>query len=82
MKGPHWYQPGDAVLYLALRRVWELHARTVQPWFPPGVYRHRSIEEMKSLQEQWDAANFARHRERMEKAASTVEGGGPPEDPA
>lgn len=65
MDGPHWYQPGDPALFRALRRVWALHARTVQPHFPPGVYRHRSIEEMNALQERWDAANFAAHQERM-----------------
>lgn len=65
MEGPHWYEPGDPALFRALRRVWSLHARTVQPRFPPGVYRHRSVEEMNALQERWDEANFAAHQERM-----------------
>ena len=68
MKGPHWYAPGDPVLYRAIRRVWALHARTVQPRFPPGVYRHRSVIEMNALQERWDEANFTRHRQRIESA--------------
>ena len=64
MDAPHWYAPGDPALYRALRRVWALHARTVQPHFPPGVHRHRSIAEMNALQERWDETNFAAHRER------------------
>jgi hypothetical protein len=35
------------------------------PHFPPGVYRHRSIEAMNAHQEEWDAANFAAHRARV-----------------
>jgi hypothetical protein len=74
MDGPHWYEPGDPALFRTLRRLWALHARTVQPHFPPGIYRHRSIEEMNALQEQWDAANFVAHRERMSrfKPSATV----------
>lgn len=67
MEGPHWYEPGDPALYRALRRVWALHARTLRPRFPPGVYKHRSIEEMNAQQERWDEANFAAHRQRVEK---------------
>jgi hypothetical protein len=65
MEGPHWYPPGDPALSRAIRRLWGLHARTVRPWFPPGVYRHRSIEDMNALQEQWDEANFVAHRRRI-----------------
>jgi len=68
MEGPHWYEPGDPVLFRALRRVWALHARTAQPHFPPGIYRHRSLEAMNRLQEQWDEANFLQHRRRLEAA--------------
>ena len=65
MEGPHWYEPGDPALFRALRRVWALHARTVQPRFPPGVYRHRNLEAMNALQETWDEANFLAHQRRL-----------------
>jgi hypothetical protein len=68
MEGPHWYRPGDPALFRALRRVWALHARTVQPRFPPGVYRHRSVEAMNALQERWDEANFLAHQRRLKLA--------------
>ena len=67
MDGPRWYQPGDPALYRAMRRLWDLHQRLFQPRFPPGVHRHRSIEEMNAVQEQWDKANFEAHRERMRR---------------
>jgi hypothetical protein len=69
MEGPHWYEPGDPALFRALRRVWALHARTLQPRFPPGVYRHPSVDAMNRLQEEWDEANFRSHRQRMESTA-------------
>jgi hypothetical protein len=68
MEGPHWYEPGDPALYRAIRRLWALHARTKRPHFPPGVYRHRSVEEMNALQEQWDEVNFEAYRKRIEGA--------------
>jgi hypothetical protein len=70
MEGPHWYSPGDPELYRALRRVWSLHHRTLQPRFPPGVHRHRSIEDMNALQDRWDAENFAAHRRRSGAGSS------------
>jgi hypothetical protein len=68
MDGPRWYEPGDPALFRALRRVWALHARTLRPRFPPGVYRHRTLEAMNRLQDQWDEANFREYRRRLESA--------------
>lgn len=63
-----WYEPGDPRLFEAIRAVWDLADRTLQPRFPPGVYKHRSIEDAQALREEWDRANFeayhARRRER------------------
>ena len=47
MPDEHWYEPGDPMLYRAIRRVWELGHRTLQPHFPPGVYKHRTMESKK-----------------------------------
>jgi len=43
MDGYHWYEPGDPVLFRAIRRVWELGYRTVRPRFPAGVHKHREV---------------------------------------
>ncbi len=65
MDGPLWYEPGSAALFRAVRRVWELSHRLLQPRFPPGVHKHRSIEAMNEQQEAWDQANFEAHRDRQ-----------------
>ena len=75
MEGPLWHQPGDPALYRAIRNVWGLAHRTLQPRFPPGVHKHRSIEAMNEQQEAWDQANFEAHRERQARAmAGRAEG--------
>jgi hypothetical protein len=45
-------------------RVWRFAAETCPRRFPPGVYRHRSIEEAKRQREVWDEANFRAFWER------------------
>jgi hypothetical protein len=67
MDGYRWYEPGDPALYRAIRRVWELGYRTVQPRFPPGVYKHRSLESMNARQQSWADANFAAYQERFKQ---------------
>lgn len=58
MEGNVWYEPGDPRLFDAIRGVWTLAARTTKPRFPPGVYKHRSIESADELRQAWDLANF------------------------
>jgi len=53
-----WRDPGDPALFLAMARVWDFAMRSLRPRFPPGVYRHRSLEEAERLREQWEEANF------------------------
>lgn len=58
MPGERGYEPGSPELARAIERVWSFARRTCPRHFPPGVYRHRSIEEAQALREQWEAANF------------------------
>lgn len=53
MNRPLWRRPGSPELARAIESVWEFGQRTSRIRFPPGVYRHHSIEEMNALQEQW-----------------------------
>jgi len=78
MGGPRWYEPGDPALFCAIRRLWRLGERTVQPRFPHGLFRHRSIEEMNASQEKWAQANFESFLERRatEKARLETAGAG------
>ena len=54
-----WHAPGSPELFRAIRATWELAERTTPLRFPPGVYRHRSIEAAEQLREAWEQANFA-----------------------
>jgi hypothetical protein len=68
MEGPIWHSPGDAALSSAIRHVWALAHRTIRPHFPPGVYKHRTIEELNAQRQTWDDANFQRYRDRLESS--------------
>jgi hypothetical protein len=69
MEDTLWHERGPE-LFGAIRRVWDFAARTVPLRFPPGVHRHRSIEEADAQRERWAQANFdafhARRRKRAE----------------
>lgn len=56
---PIWRRPGDPLLYRAIALVWEVARRTNPRWFPPGVYKYRSIQEMDRAQEQLLAEHIA-----------------------
>ena len=55
-----WRDPDDPDLRRAIAGVWELAARTSRLRFPPGVYKHRSIEESDRQREAWEAASLSR----------------------
>ena len=58
MEGNSWHDPADPRLFEAIRAVWKLAARSTRPRFPPGVYKHRTIEQANDNQQNWDQANF------------------------
>jgi hypothetical protein len=70
MEGNTWFEPGDPRLFEAMRRTWALAARTTQPHFPPGVYKHTSIEEANRLRERWDRDNFEAFHARRARQRS------------
>jgi len=58
MEDTLWREPRDPDLHRAIAAVWDFAARVLPRHFPPGVYRHRSIEEAKALREEWEIADF------------------------
>ena len=64
MNRHRWREPGDPELYQAIRYVWELGQRTMRRQFPPGVYRHRTIDDAQAQRDAWDAANVRRHNHK------------------
>jgi len=69
MEGNTWHDPGDPRLFDAIKVVWKLAARSTKPRFPPGVYKHRSIEHANEHQQSWDQTNFEAFHARRRKRA-------------
>jgi hypothetical protein len=55
---PMWRRPGDPALYRAIAAVWEMGMRTGVHRFPPGVYKHHSMEDLNAQTERWMEENF------------------------
>jgi len=47
--------------------VWGFAASASQMRFPPGVYKHRSIEESNRLRDEWEAASIRRREEERRR---------------
>ena len=67
MEEASWYSPGDPRLWKAMASVWDFGARVTAPRFPPGVYKHRTIEDLNRQREAWDAENFRAFWERRKR---------------
>lgn len=59
-----WLEPGSPELERAIRNVWDLAKQICPLHFPPGVYKHHSIEDAEALREQWEDANVVAQQER------------------
>ena len=64
MEDATWREPGDPELFRVIRELWAFSERVCDPHFPPGVYRHRSIEDAERLRDTWEEANVRALRER------------------
>lgn len=58
MEDSLWREPGDPELFRAIDAVWKFAARTCPRHFPPGVYRHRTIEDAQRQRDLWEEADF------------------------
>lgn len=79
MENALWRPVGDPSLASAIARVWDFAERTCRHRFPPGFYKHHSIEEAQALRDQWEEHNFRAFWERQ-NVAETSEGT-PPQRP-
>ncbi|MES1244621.1 MAG: hypothetical protein ABUT39_23645 [Acidobacteriota bacterium] len=57
MEDSLWREPGPP-LWRAIAEVWSFAARTCPRHFPPGVYRHRSLEDAQRQRDLWEEADF------------------------
>lgn len=63
-----WLAPDDPRLWPTIKAVWALAARLCPPQFPPGVYKHRTIEAMNRQTEEWERETIARQAKRRVEA--------------
>ncbi len=68
MNRPRWRSAGDPDLFRAMAGLWSLGRQTLGPRFPPGVYRHRSIEDLDAQNERWQEDAFRNYHARRGKA--------------
>jgi hypothetical protein len=61
---PQWLTAGSPELWRAIAGVWDVGRRSAARRFPPGVYRHRSIESLDALCERWAGDHIRDLRER------------------
>jgi len=55
-----WLDRDDPRLWPTIASVWNLSARLCPVHFPPGLRKHRSIQEANQLNEEWEATNVRR----------------------
>ena len=58
MNQPRWREPSDPELHRTIAALWSFGRYTFVRRFPPGVYKHRSIERLNEQTEKWAVANF------------------------
>ena len=71
MEDSLWRSNRDPSLARAIARVWDFADRISARGFPPGVHKHRSIEEAQKRRDNWEEANFRRFWTRK-SAGKTV----------
>ena len=59
------YRPGSPELVAAISYIWSLSERICPLRFPPGVHKHRSLEDAESLRKQWQQANVRSQQHRI-----------------
>lgn len=60
-----WLDRDDPRLLDRIRRVWDLSFRLSPRYFPPGVYKFRSIEEKNRFDEKQRQANIEAQQRRI-----------------
>lgn len=58
MEDSLWHEPSSPGLWRAIAAVWSFAAQTCPRRFPPGVYRHRTIEDANLQRDLWEEADF------------------------
>jgi len=65
------YRAGSPELAAATRYIWGLSERICPLRFPPGVYKHRSIDDAEALRKQWQNANVTAQQQRIRSGVTS-----------
>lgn len=80
MPPPPLREPGTESLFRALAGHWRAAALMADLRFPPGLYRHRSVESLNAQTDAWEAERIERVKRRngsSRVAASSAPGVAP-----
>lgn len=66
MKAARGYERTDPRLPRIIEGLWDFGRKTARLRFPPGVYRHRNVEEMNARTAEWAEDNFRAFRARRD----------------
>lgn len=69
-----WLDRDDPRLPDAIRELWDWSFRLAPRYFPPGVYKFRSIEEKNRFDEAQRRANIEAQRRRLRERAQHLPG--------
>ena len=67
---PRWLPKGSRMLWEAMRACALLGRATVDYRYPPGVYKHKSVQEAQETKRRWDDDNVEAHRRKLEAVRS------------
>lgn len=67
-----WLAPTDPRLWSMIDACWRLAATLAPPAFPPGVYKHRSIEDANRQTARWQSEAMDRARSRRRPGPATT----------
>lgn len=62
-----WHEPGTPELWRAIRTTWAWARRLAPLRYPPGVHKHRNMEELNRRTEEWAVANVRRIQEERRR---------------
>lgn len=75
MPPPPLREPGTQALFDAVAGHWRTGALMADLRFPPGVYRHGSVDSLNARTDAWEAERIERVRQRNERARTDAPDG-------
>lgn len=79
MPPPPLREPGTQALFDAVAGHWRAGALMADLRFPPGVYRHASVESLNARTDAWEVERIERLRRRNEQARADARAGPKPD---